>query len=933
MYNALDKWPVRHGIRIGYLNINNAINKKDDIASIINNSDNPFHLFCFSESRLNTNISDEEMVIPGYDIYRIDPHKTLRTGLLLYSASSLNISVQRHLEIYDVESIWLEIKVKGARPIIIGFIYRNPKETTEWIDKFNSIMDQITMLNLETIIFGDFNIDLMKPKLKWHNIYAMYNLEQLVDRPTRTTETSSTLIDHIYTNTKQNIIELCCVPCGCSDHNAICINWFKKKVKIPNVGHKTIFYRNFKKFNKDAFLTDLTNSDLDGIYQIRDPDIATDFWINTFTSIYNKHAPLIKKRVKHQTKPPWITKEIDIEINRRDHLKRTGNHAQFREQRNKVNSMKRKSKRIYFQNLLSTSKDSRQIWKAVNILCNKHASKSKQISSELSANELNNHFSNIANNIITNDQPSENTLSELKSYVNTKSVHYNACLQTMTVLEVSKSLYLIKTSHTRDLDGIDGNIVKIAAPAISETLTYLYNLCIDKQYFPLKFKQAKVIPLYKSGDSSNPSNYRPISILSTIAKPLEKHLHTCLCTYLFKNNLIHEDQSGFRKNHACHTTLIQLTDSLLTNINNNEFSGVIFIDFKKAFDVINHSLLLRKLDVFRLGTDFITLLSSFLSERKQLVSANNQMSQFSPIHCGIPQGSVLGPLLFSIYVTDLPCFVTGSCEMFADDTSIHSSDTRPEKLANKLQTIIQNVDDWTKLNHMSLNSQKTKCMYICARQKRQKMKSDFEPLFIGENRIDEVHSHKSLGVIIDRDLSWSEHVAFLIKRLSNKILLLSKIKNFLDFSSRKLFFNAHILPILDYASTLWDNCSVTNLNLLERMHKRALKLILMQSTTLTVNDYAKLKILPFRKRLLLNKALCMHNVIHGNAPSKITNSFRINEFRHTHSLILPRPHSNLYKSSFLYSGGSMWNNLPAALKHIKNKTVFKIKLKTHLLSN
>jgi len=177
-----------------------------------------------------------------------------------------------------------------------------------------------------------------------------------------------------------------------------------------------------------------------------------------------------------------------------------------------------------------------------------------------------------------------------------------------------------------------------------------------------------------------------------------------------------------RKNYSCHTALTQIRDSLLHNINENKYTGLLFVDFEKAFDVINHSLLLRKLHLYKLTQEMINLLKSFLSNRQQLVTANNQTSELVPIKHGVPQGSILGPLLFSIYVNDLPQFLECSCEMFADDTSLYCSDSDPHRLTLKLQNSIDRLvrPTWTQLNHMSLNTRKTKCIYVLARQKRQK---------------------------------------------------------------------------------------------------------------------------------------------------------------------------------------------------------------------
>ena len=398
-----------------------------------------------------------------------------------------------------------------------------------------------------------------------------------------------------------------------------------------------------------------------------------------------------------------------------------------------------------------------------------------------------------------------------------------------------------------------------------------------------------------------------------------------------RNKLLHIDQSGFRKKHSCHTALIQLTDDLLNNVNENKFTGLIFIDFQKAFDVIKHSVLLRKLEILKLPPDFVSLISSFLTNRNQCVIVNNQMSKLIPVTYGVPQGSVLGPLLFSVYVNDLPCFLNDKCEMFADDTTLHSCDSDPSTLNKKLQDNLEKVIDWTELNHMALNSQKTKCMYVSARQKRQKMQSYFKPLYISQTAIEEVNSHKILGVILDRDISWHEHTSCLVKRLSAKLFQLSKVKHFLDLHSRKLFFFAHILPIIDYASTLWDNCSDSHLKLVNCMYKRALKLILLKSNSLTPNDFSQLNILTLTNRLFFNKAVCMHKVNNGNAPEKISSRFIVNHYRHNHLYSLPRPRNNLFKTSFLYSGGDLWNKLPTDLKNISNIDTFKTRLKAYLM--
>ena len=359
---------------------------------------------------------------------------------------------------------------------------------------------------------------------------------------------------------------------------------------------------------------------------------------------------------------------------------------------------------------------------------------------------------------------------------------------------------------------------------------------------------------------------------------------------------------------------------MLSNTNLNEFTGILFVDFAKAFDVIDHSLLLQKLELYRLPPMFLRLMSSFLSNWKQLVSINKSSSNFQPIKYGVPQGSVLGPILFFLlYINDLPCFVQCLCDMFADDTSLQSHDSDTSKLYTKLQHGIDRLVTWSELNHMALNAPKNKqkknkktttttkkkSMYLSTRQKRQKLSASLQPLFIGKQTIEEVHSHKILGVIIDRDLSWSNHISFLGKRVAVKISQLAKVKHFLDLHSRSVFFYAHILTIIDYASTLWDSVGESNLRYIFCLHKRALRLVLLKSNSLAITDYSRLKTLNLKNRLKCNKLICMHSVVYCSVPSNIISRFTINTYRHNLMLSFPRPRNNLFKVSLLYSGGTM----------------------------
>ena len=264
---------------------------------------------------------------------------------------------------------------------------------------------------------------------------------------------------------------------------------------------------------------------------------------------------------------------------------------------------------------MTNSKNSKDTWRAINLLTNKHAPANTSTTSGISPNDLNNHLCSVASKVIKTDNSPINQLTLLEQYCTEKISHEASALPFMTVREVYKSLCHLKQSNTKGTDGLDGKILRLSAPFIAETLTYIHNLCIDKNTFPQVFKEAKVIPLFKSGDKSDPSNFRPISILPILSKPLEKHINEHVMKHFLVNDLFYEKQSGFRPNHSCHTALTELIDTWLSEININKLCGALFIDFAKAFDVINHDLLLRKLTLYGLSANTLSLICSFFNSR------------------------------------------------------------------------------------------------------------------------------------------------------------------------------------------------------------------------------------------------------------------------------------------------------------------------------
>ena len=291
---------------------------------------------------------------------------------------------------------------------------------------------------------------------------------------------------------------------------------------------------------------------------------------------------------------------------------------------------------------------------------------------------------------------------------------------------------------------------------------------------------------------------------------------------------------------------------------------------------------------------------------------------------GVPQGSVLGPLLFLIYINDLPLSIEGDCEFFADDTTLHARNKDLTNLNKILQNGLNSLKRWADLNHMVVHPSKSKAMLITTRQKRQLIQSCPLKLKYDNQLIEEEANHKVLGVIIDNNLTWTDHLTSISKSMSTKIFQLSQIKRFLPQNAKKMFFDAYILSILNYCSTLWDSTNNRSLKIIERAYKRAVKAVINKNTTLTKSDYKNAGIRTLTDQLKINKLSLMHKIVNKKAPSTLIEKFPLKKSKHALKVCPGRvPRTDLYKSSLRYTGPSTWNSLPDKLRTTLNFATFK----------
>ena len=484
----------------------------------------------------------------------------------------------------------------------------------------------------------------------------LFDLTQLVTDFTRITPSTATIIDHIYTSNPENVVE-CFVPSyAVSDHFPVC---FTRKIsgKISKAEYTTTTYRCFRQFNKSSFLSDL-KSDLESfaVYN-RYVDEALNLLFLIIRHHLNRHAPLKTRRVKSKRLPEWLTPDILNARRMRDTFKRAKNWQEYKKLRNVTLDLICKAKKKHFSESIASQKDMKTIWKHFRSFKNKNNCSTNTLPEELIIDDelytdskdvaarLNEFFASICVKFnVDGDLANTHDLTYLAEYVNSRvPSHIHFKVPFIKTQQVSEFLHALDPSKATGIDGLIPGILKMAADVLAPSITALINKSIETATFLSHLKVAKIFQIYKSGTKADPTNYRPISILPTFSKIFEKHINKHLISFLNKYNLIHENQSGFSPKHSCQTALIKLIDQWMACIDKGDIIGTLFLDFRKAFDLVDHSILLSKLSTYKFSDATHKLLASYLHNRQQVMDSGKGLSQPANIKSGVPHGSVLGP--------------------------------------------------------------------------------------------------------------------------------------------------------------------------------------------------------------------------------------------------------------------------------------------------
>ena len=463
-------------------------------------------------------------------------------------------------------------------------------------------------------------------------------------------------------------------------------------------------------------------------------------------------------------------------------------------------------------------------------------------------------------------------------------------------------------------DGLSADSVKLVPDDISLPLTHILNLSFQQGVFPNELKTAKVSPLYKANDPMKFNNYRPISLLTIFSKIFEKLMYARLLDFLNKYHILYKYQFGFRKAHSTYMALILLLDNLNTALDKGEYAVGIFLDFQKAFDTVDHHILLKKLEHYGIRGVPLTWFTSYLSNREQYVMYDGALSSKKVISCGVPQGSILGPLLFLLYINDLAgvskLFLT---ILFADDTNLFCTGKDIIKLMEDINLELSKIFSWLNANKLSLNIDKTNFMLFC----RKNVSTVNIEIKINGICIKKVEHAKFLGVIIDHKLNWDHHIKYIKQKVAKGIGIIIKARKTFNKETLTTLYHTMILPYLSYCIHVWGTASHIRIHGLFILQKKIVRIICgVPPKTHSLPLFKEIGVLNIAQLYQYSIGLFMYKFSHMLIPPHLFDDMFIPvaevhsyETRQAQGLYTPYCKTAQSQKSVRYLGSKLWNTL------------------------
>lgn len=885
-------------------------------------------------------------ILDSYNSYTTTADKLYNQndGLLIYVKSNIKHSIE---EPHFLEANCMIIKL-GLDTVVIG-IYR-PHCFKHDATKFLKSLDEL-LFNFKSyqniIIIGDINIDIAtnnndKISDEYLNLTASHGLLPAFTMPTRL----NTCIDHVILKTnkpaKASVIES-----AVTDHSAVAVSL---QTTNRNKNQQII-----SKINYTTLENDMNKVNFDIIYDLTCPNKVANLIVDLISGALVANTQILRIPHRRLAIKPWITLGILRCMRNRDNMhSKLKSHPNndvlrktYKRYRNYCNDLLKKLKRQYETNeIQKAGKNSKKIWEIVkrntNINVSKDSSKellSLSSSPQSSVDEVNTYFTNIGSSLagkILQNNNHHQQASLPPTYLT------SMVLLETDYAEVADTITSLKNDCSKGWDNIPSKILKLYKHILVVPITYLCNLCINSGIFPDAFKKSIVRPIFKSGTRDRVTNYRPISILSSLSKILERIMNKRLTNYLESNSLLSSQQFGFRAGKSTDAAVHELTDHLVQNIDSGKKCIGVFLDLAKAFDTVSIPLLINKLEAMGIRDKQLQLFKSYLSGRKQSVRIDEFTSKEETINYGIPQGSILGPTLFLVYANDLcsMSLTNGKILSFADDTALVFTGDNWQETFKIAQIGLDKVTNWLNQNILTLNVDKTKYLKFGIRSTSTALPNTSEYFLIVHNcqmdnrglcgcpKLDSVNSLRYLGVIIDHNLNFKQHIETLTIRTRKLIFIFKSLRNIAPFNIIKTIYFALCQSIFSYCITSWGGAAKTNLERIEIAQRAILKVATFKKRLFPTFDlFQEWKVLTIRQLFIL------HTVMKQHANQYYDKSIKQTKRRFDRICHIVRCRTEFAKKFIRYQGPQLYNKINRVLDvYPLTKQLFKVTVTNWLMT-
>lgn len=922
-------------LKIGHLNVRSLFTGFDSFTSLI--TKNKFDIMCTTETWLNDNLSANLVHIQNFNFfYKNRIGRGGGVGIYVRNDIVCKEVLTDFTSIDGLEYLFLVVKISNLQ-LLVCVMYRAPSSNAaQAVEHIDNLLSFITPQYENICILGDVNIDQTHDNILADCLLA-YDFIQIINEPTRITVSTEKLIDVIFINNSDLILNSGTMDSSfISDHRVV---YGDLNLYLHHIEPKIITYRDFRDFSHGLFSSDLESVHWDEIFYLNSIDDKIKFLSDNILMLFDKHAPYITSRVtKHYA--PWITaslKQLMFDRNKaHQKYKKSKNISDlihYKQLRNLTVSTIRREKVAYLAQYQDNFAN-KELWKALNTF-NIKKKQNHDIPNRLAnVNEINNYFSSVYS------QPN-NCPDSVNNYIVRRfdnNLHFQFELVTV---EKIKDIILNLKSNASGCDGISAKMLKFCSSVICKHILHIINCCLEAGYFPAKWKLSIIKPLPKVTEPLEYSDLRPITMIPTLAKILEKVVQLQLYDYVIEHKIVSNLQSGFRKGYSTATLLSNITDNIFGSLDQGKATALVLLDFSKAFDTLDHELLCAKLTYYGFSDTAVNFFASYLSNRMQIVTLKDTDSCVKPISSGVPQGSVLGPILFLIYTADIfNCVQHSDIFGYADDTQLtYTFDIKNINIANEvINNDLNSISVYSKENNLKLNSKKCTCITFSSNADKHILISSLN-LHIDNQPLLVVNSVKNLGIILDNSLRFKDHVLNLIRKCYTALKLLYTNISILNFKFRKKLCESLVLSILNYCIVLYFPClDKFTQNRLQKIQNSCCRFVYRikkyDHVSCKLNQLGWLRLENLYKYHL---SVFVHNILVTNSPPYLREKFMFrhnihtSNLRYTSKLSLPKYHKTIFRRSFSYNAVIIYNNLADNIKSLPvNK--FRKMVKLHFLS-